>query len=129
MRLNYKTFLIALIAILMTGSCFAGETLQKFGDQDGRSYHSDSYESDSCDDCHANSEPETFPADFICMDCHDGEDLIEATSRPEDERWQNPHNNLHYGQDVPCMECHGEHEQKKPLCAGCHSFKYANYKD
>lgn len=129
MKPYYRTLLIALVAMFVSGVCFAGDTLQQFGDNEGRSYHSDLYEDESCDSCHENAEPEAFPSDFICMDCHDGDDLIEATSRPEDEKWQNPHNNLHYGKDVPCMECHGEHQESKPLCAGCHSFKYPNYKD
>lgn len=124
----FKMFLIAAIALLVGGVCIAGETLEQFGDKKGRSYHADLYADKSCDSCHASAEPTSFPADFSCLECHDGAELIEATARPEDEKWQNPHNNMHYGQDVPCMECHGEHQESKPLCAGCHHFKYPNYK-
>ena len=74
------------------------------------------------------SEPSAFPPDFVCLDCRDGGELIETTSRLEDEKWQNPHNNMHYGSDVPCMECHGEHQESKLLCAGCHFFEYPNFK-
>ncbi|WP_136795520.1 MULTISPECIES: cytochrome c3 family protein [Desulfosediminicola] len=128
MKTRLKIVLIAACALFVAGSVFAGETLKQFGDTKGRSYHADLYDGESCDSCHNNAKPETFPADFACFECHDGDELVEATARPADEKWQNPHNNLHYGKDVPCMECHGEHQESKPLCAGCHSFEYPNYK-
>ncbi|CAG0901141.1 unnamed protein product, partial [Cyprideis torosa] len=81
----------------------------EFGEKKGRIYHSDLYEDNSCDACHEQENPTTFPADDACFACHDGEELIAATARTGDEKWQNPHNNMHYGKDVPCMECHGEH--------------------
>ena len=84
----------------------------------GKPYH----EGLECTDCHADENPTTFPADFVCVDCHDLDELVATTSRSEEDKWQNPHNNLHFGKDVPCMECHGEHQQMKPLCEGCHSF-------
>jgi len=126
MKLQLKTVLIMLAAILAAGTCVAGDTLIDQGKKMGRDFHSDLYESESCDACH--DQKGKFPSDFTCSDCHDAEALIETTTRPEDEMWQNPHNNLHYGQDVPCMECHGEHQEKEPLCAGCHSFEYPNYR-
>ncbi len=128
MRPQSKIIIITLVAIFAAGICIAGETLQQFEDKKGRSYHADMYADKSCASCHDNAKPTTFPKDFACFECHDGEDLIQATARPDDEKWQNPHNNMHYGKDVPCMECHGEHQESKPICAGCHSFKYPNYK-
>lgn len=128
MKLQIKLLLLAAIVLFVAGSVIAGETLKQFDGVSGRSYHADLYEDKSCDSCHTNAEPETFPADFICLDCHDSNELVEATARPEDEKWQNPHNNLHYEKDVPCMECHGEHQESKPLCAGCHPFDFPNYK-
>ena len=128
MKPQLKVLLIVVVALFAAGTSFAGETLQQFGDIKGRSYHADLYSGNSCDSCHAKAKPTAFPPDFVCFDCHDGEELIQTTSRPDDEKWQNPHNNMHYGKDVPCMECHGEHQESKPLCAGCHSFDYPNYK-
>jgi hypothetical protein len=128
MKPQLKVLLIVVVALFAVGSSFAGETLQQFGDQKGRSYHADLYDGNSCSSCHTNVKPTAFPPDFVCFDCHDGDELIQATSRPDDEKWQNPHNNMHYGKDVPCMECHGEHQESKPLCAGCHSFDYPSYK-
>ena len=128
MKLQIKVLFIITVAIFTAGFCLAGDTLQQFGDIKGRSYHSDLYEEPSCDSCHDKAEPVTIPEDFVCLDCHDGDDLIQATERPEDEKWQNPHNNMHFGKDVPCMECHGEHQEVKMLCVGCHSFSYPNYK-
>ena len=124
-----KMTIVLFAAILFfAGSVCAEQSLEQFDNVKGRSYHSDIYAEKSCDSCHTNAKPATFPADFACLSCHDADELVEATARPEDEKWQNPHNNLHYGKDVPCMECHGEHQESKPLCAGCHSFEYPNYK-
>jgi hypothetical protein len=127
-QLTYTLLLIAGLALFTAGTSFAGETLEQFDDAQGRSYHADLYDGPSCDACHENAEPSAFPPDFVCLDCHDGKDLVETTARPEDEKWQNPHNNMHYGRDVPCMECHGEHQESKLLCAGCHFFEYPNFK-
>ncbi len=128
MKPQLKVLLIVVIALFATTASFAGETLKQFGDKKGRSYHADLYDGKSCDSCHTNSKPTTFPGDFSCLECHDQDELIQATARPDDEKLQNPHDNMHYGKDVPCMECHGEHQESKPLCAGCHSFKYPSYK-
>ena len=128
MKPQSKIIILTLVAIFAAGICIAGETLQQFGEKKGRSYHADLYADKSCDSCHDNAKPAAFPKDFACFECHDGEELIQATARPDDEKWQNPHNNMHYGKDVPCMECHGEHQESKPICAGCHSFDYPNYK-
>lgn len=128
MRSQLKVYFVIVTALFFVGSVLATETLQQFGDNKGRSYHADLYELDACDSCHGNAKPTTFPADFVCFDCHDGDDLNQATSHPEDEKWKNPHNNMHYGKDVPCMECHGEHQESKLLCAGCHSFDYPDFK-
>lgn len=128
MKTPMKIFLIVVAALLAAGTSFAGETLRQFGEKKGRSYHADLYDGNSCDMCHENGAPASFPSDFACFDCHDGDELIQATSRPEDEKWQNPHNNMHYANDVPCMECHGEHQESELLCAGCHSFDYPGFK-
>lgn len=103
-------------------------TLTMHGDMQGRDYHAALYRGKPCVACHATSEPAALPADDVCLKCHQLEKLVTATARPESEVWQNPHNNLHWGKDVPCMECHGEHRESKPLCQGCHSFDYPNYK-
>ncbi len=128
-QLKIKVLLLVIPAVFAAGTSFSEETLQQFGDTKGRSYHADLYDGTSCNACHENSQPTAFPADFVCFDCHDGDELIQATARPEDEKWQNPHNNMHYGRDVPCMECHGEHQESDLLCAGCHSFDYTGFKE
>jgi hypothetical protein len=128
MKPQIKIVFVALVVMFAAGICVAGETLQQFGEKKGRSYHADLYDGNSCDSCHDNAKPKAFPKDFACVECHDTDELIQATARPDDEKWQNPHNNMHYGKDVPCMECHGEHQESKPICAGCHTFKYPKYK-
>ena len=126
--MSVPLFAVSLV-VFTAGTSFSEATLVQFADTMGRSYHAELYDGSSCDSCHENSEPSAFPADFVCLDCHDGEELVQATARPDDERWQNPHDNMHYGKDVPCMECHGEHQESRLLCAGCHSFDYPNFKN
>lgn len=113
-----KLFSILIIALILTFSCYAKE---------GKPWHKPVYDS-GCKNCHDKG-TKNYPSDKICLSCHDLEQLVDKTSRQGDERWENPHNNLHYGKDVPCMECHGEHIQdKQPMCKDCHSFKFENYK-
>lgn len=128
-----KTYAKYLLSVVLA-TCFvtivvAGETLKDFEEVQGRSYHSEFYTENNCGSCHDNNPPTTFPADFACLDCHDLENLVETSTRPEEDKWQNPHNNLHYGKEVPCMECHGEHQTREPLCNECHTFKYPKHKN
>lgn len=127
MKSYQKGLIFATLVLFIGGVSLGGETLTQFGDVKGRSFHAELYEEQPCTACHNTEKPTAFPADDVCLTCHDLEDVVAATARVEDEKWQNPHNNLHYGKDVPCMECHGEHETRKPLCQGCHSFKYPKY--
>ncbi len=128
MKAYRKGILFAVLFVFIAGTAMAGETLKQFGDIQGRTYHQDIYDSKACDSCHNNKTPVAFPADDACLKCHDLEELVTSTARTGEEKWQNPHNNLHYGKEVPCMECHGEHEARKPLCQGCHAFKYPKFK-
>lgn len=128
MKTYIKYLMLAMLAICFAGTSMAGETLKTFGEIQGRTYHAYLYAQNACDSCHDDSAPTTFPADFACVACHDLEELVEATARAEEDKWQNPHNNLHYGKEVPCMECHGEHETREPLCNECHTFKYPKHK-
>lgn len=80
-----------------------------------------------CKTCHQGA-PKGYPADDACQACHDVDDLAQQTARPEEDKWQNPHNNLHYGKDIPCVECHSEHSTKPPMCDQCHTFKYPAHK-
>lgn len=129
MKTYAKYLILNMLATCFVTIVVAGETLENFGDVKGRSYHSELYTENSCDSCHDNNPPSTFPADFSCLDCHDLENLVESSARTEEDKWQNPHNNLHYGKEVPCMECHGEHQIREPLCNECHTFKYPKHKN
>ncbi|OEG73753.1 cytochrome C [Shewanella colwelliana] len=92
-----------------------------------RAWHKDVIGKD-CKVCHDNGIKQ-FPSDQACLQCHDVDDLAEQTARSEEAKWQNPHNNLHYGKDLPCQECHGEHKPKKPLCSNCHTFKFDKHQE
>ncbi|WP_335923362.1 cytochrome c3 family protein [Shewanella chilikensis] len=81
-----------------------------------------------CKVCHDQGLKQ-YPSDGACLKCHDVDDLAKKTARSGEDRWQNPHDNLHYGKDLPCVECHGEHQPKKPLCSNCHTFKYDKHKE
>lgn len=121
--------LISLLIFLFPGPGVAETSLEEYEDVEGRSFHARLYRGEKqCVACHGSNEPSALPADDVCLECHELEELVTSTARPEDELWQNPHNNLHWGKDVPCMECHSEHQESKPLCEGCHSFKYPDYK-
>ncbi|TKB58724.1 cytochrome C [Ferrimonas aestuarii] len=103
-----------------------GDSMTKMGAKHGRVYHEMNYD-DGCKSCHDQGMRKR-PSDTACLECHDRDDLAEATAREGDEVWQNPHNNLHYGKEVPCIECHGEHQAKRPLCLDCHTFKFDKHK-
>lgn len=128
MKTYLKYMLLALLALTFPGTSLAQETLKNFGDMQGRSYHQALYAKKACDACHGTKNPTSFPSDMACVSCHELEKLVQTTARPEEDKWQNPHNNLHYGKDVPCMVCHGEHETREVLCKDCHTFKYPKHK-
>ncbi|MBR9728872.1 cytochrome c3 family protein [Shewanella intestini] len=92
-----------------------------------RDFHKDVIGRD-CKACHDHGIKQ-FPSDEACLKCHNIDDLVKASKRPEEDKWQNPHNNLHYGKDLPCQECHAEHKTKKPLCSNCHTFKFDKHID
>lgn len=117
------------LSFAFTASVSAESTLKDYGELKGRSYHDMLHSKGNCDACHANdADGGGYPADNGCNKCHNPDKLAEKTARTGDEVHQNPHNNLHYGKDVPCTECHGEHSEKEHLCADCHTFKYPNHK-
>ncbi len=125
---TYARYLLAgLLVVSLAGICLAEDTLKKYGDIKGRTFHEDLYVEKQCDACHITNEPTLFPPDDSCLECHEYDDLVEATAREADDTWQNPHNNLHYGKDIPCMECHGEHARREPMCADCHNFSYTKH--
>lgn len=130
---NKKLFSLIAAAVLVFASLLvlgadpAGQ-LKDYDGIDGRAYHAEMHEKGKCRSCHGVKEPEGYPDDDGCDRCHDIEELVSATMPEADEdRWQNPHDNLHYGTDVPCVECHGEHTNKAPLCANCHNFEYSRH--
>lgn len=118
------TVLLA-FAVLAAGAIAYGE-LQQFKGVEGRDYHAKMYRTGRCTKCHESNDPSGYPLDGACLECHEQAELAMATlPEAEEDRWQNPHDSLHYGADVPCVECHGEHSSKEPLCADCHNFDYA----
>ena len=122
-------FLIAVALSLgaLSLGAMAETTLKEYDQMTGRSYHDKLHSKGNCKACHG-AEVSGYPADDTCHKCHNPDKLAKKTARTGDEVHQNPHDNLHYGKDVPCTECHGEHTEKEPLCADCHTFKYPNHK-
>lgn len=117
---------LALTFGAQAGELTADASLTKMGMKQGRDYHSMNYDS-GCDSCHDNG-IKNRPSDNACESCHDVDELAQATVRTGDEAHQNPHDNLHYGKEVPCAECHGEHQAKQPICNDCHTFKFDKHK-
>lgn len=130
-----KTTLVMPLTVVLFATLFfsttsnvEAQTLTKMGTKQGRSYHEFIHE-DGCKSCHDQG-LKLPPSDNLCTECHDQEDLIEATAVKEiKHQWRNPHNNMHYGDKVPCIECHSEHKTKKPLCSNCHSFEFKKFKE
>ena len=130
MKSYSKVIMVAVLFFFVAVTCWAEQTLKQYDGIKGRSYHADFYDGKSCDSCHTNKKPLNLPEDDACLECHDQDELVQSTSRPDkEEKWQNPHNNMHYGKDVPCMECHGEHSSRKHMCDGCHTFKYTKFNE
>ncbi|WP_286339148.1 cytochrome c3 family protein [Ferrimonas sp. YFM] len=128
-----KLMTLAAVAAVLASTNVAAEikadaSLTDQGMMDGRSYHQKFYKKDNCKVCHGTNAPSHRPADDACLKCHKADKLAKKTARKGDELWQNPHNNLHYGKEVPCTVCHGEHEAKQPLCNDCHTFKFTKHK-
>jgi len=121
----------AVMAMLLafSSAVMAGDTLVSQGKMMGRSYHQQLYTKHQCATCHGVDKPVSRAADNSCLKCHSVDKLAQQTARQGDEQWQNPHNNLHYGKDVPCTECHGEHAVKQPICKDCHTFKFSKFQE
>ncbi|ARD20878.1 cytochrome c3 family protein [Shewanella japonica] len=94
--------------------------------KDQRDYHEMVYDS-GCKTCHDQG-MKAFPSDEACLQCHDMGELAKQTQRKGHEAAQNPHDSMHYGQEAPCMECHGEHTTKQAICMDCHNFDYPKFK-
>ncbi|SHH96194.1 cytochrome c3 family protein [Ferrimonas marina] len=105
------------VALLALGLATTAQAVEVRGWHDGL----------TCQDCHDQG-IKKYPSDQACLSCHNVDDLAEATAREGKDKWQNPHNNLHFGKETPCTECHGEHQPKEHLCAQCHTFDYPDHK-
>ncbi|MFQ6371933.1 cytochrome c3 family protein [Shewanella sp. YIC-542] len=114
--------------LALSFSAVAGDTLVSQDNIMGRSYHQQLYVKHQCATCHGVDKPVSRAPDDSCLKCHSVDKLAQKTARQGDEVWQNPHNNLHYGKDVPCTECHAEHAVKQPMCKDCHTFKFSHFK-
>ena len=113
--------ILIIIAIIagISSTCEANDSIVKIGSKAGRTYHQSIYP--SCKTCHDNG-LSVQPSDTSCLQCHNLDKIASETSLPEDKvKSRNPHDSFHYGRDVPCIECHGEHKYKPPLCSSCHS--------
>lgn len=129
-KINYPRFLAvaAVLASVLVAGTYAYGELKDYSGIEGRDYHAMMYKRGNCAACHETDKPAGYPEDGACLQCHSLEDVVAATMpEAEEDRWQNPHDSLHYGQDVPCGECHGEHSNKAPLCADCHNFDYPDH--
>jgi hypothetical protein len=127
-RKRYVLSSVAIVLSLLLLGAYAYGELKEYAGIDGQSYHAEMHEKGRCRACHGVNEPESYPEDGSCLRCHEFEEIVAATiPETEEDRWQNPHDNLHYGKDVPCVECHGEHTNKAPLCANCHNFDFSDH--
>ncbi|WP_028773656.1 cytochrome c3 family protein [Shewanella waksmanii] len=113
--------LITPLIALVISSAIASTAMAR----DQREYHQMVYDS-GCKTCHDQG-LKSFPSDTACLQCHDMSDLAKQTARKGHDAKQNPHDSMHYGQEAPCMECHGEHTKKQAICMDCHNFDYPKF--
>jgi len=127
-----RTVSLAFLALSALASSLAYGQLRDFDGMMGRDYHARLHDRGRCTACHEDSGEAVagYPKDGICLDCHRMEKLVSATMpEAEEDKLQNPHDSLHYGREVPCIECHGEHTRKEPLCADCHNFDFPDHQE
>ncbi|QIZ77605.1 cytochrome c3 family protein [Ferrimonas lipolytica] len=80
-----------------------------------------------CTICHDSQKDFNVPSEDACIACHGSKaDLAEATARDSHDHTvePNPHDSLHYGQDLACSYCHAEHQKSEIYCNHCHEFEY-----
>lgn len=84
-----------------------------------------------CFACHTKGEKFQAPDEQACIDCHGStQKLADLTTREHQAHGiePNPHDSIHYGQDLACSYCHKEHQASVIYCNHCHEFKYPEMK-
>ncbi len=71
----------------------------------------------SCSDCHQPGQKRVAVTMLRCLDCHDTEDIAQATA---DVEMANPHRSNHYGTEADCNLCHHQHQASENYCTPCH---------
>lgn len=74
----------------------------------------------SCHDCHQKEKPSTAAVpDEACMICHGDYPAMKALTK---DAKPNPHDS-HLG-EIPCIECHRQHQPPVVKCLECHAGKF-----
>ena len=73
----------------------------------------------ACMDCH-DRKPFAFVSTDRCRECHGGPKEVSGLTRTEEDF--NPHESLHYGNDMDCDLCHHLHAKSENVCGECHDL-------
>ena len=72
-----------------------------------------------CRDCHGDKETYSLVGTDTCLKCHISG---QAVAKLTDTLDPNPHNSIHYGEDLDCDLCHHMHKKSELYCDQCHMF-------
>lgn len=72
-----------------------------------------------CSACHGEKKIYVPVGTDRCLKCHiNGQKIAELTNTLD----PNPHDSIHYGQDLDCDLCHYMHKKSENYCNQCHTF-------
>ena len=72
-----------------------------------------------CSDCHGEKKIYGLVGTDRCLKCHINGQKVAALTDTLDP---NPHDSIHYGQDLDCDLCHHIHKKSEIFCNQCHDF-------
>ncbi len=72
-----------------------------------------------CSDCHGTKKIFSLVGTDRCLKCHiNGQKVASLTDTLD----PNPHDSIHYGQDLDCDLCHHMHKKSELYCNHCHQL-------
>jgi Cytochrome c3 len=123
----YTLVIVMILSAIAISNIAAAETIKP--------YHQDvalnSGGQVNCSVCHEKDQQLAQPKTEKCLSCHGSyQEISDVTARPNNspDYEPNPHDSVHYGQDIACTNCHKEHRISEIYCNYCHEFNYSEMK-